>query len=144
MPDVPVAPIGAHPMLVLLLQLGLLLTLATLLGRLATRLRMPPIVGELAAGVLVGPSLLGNLAPAVSGWLLPRNAEQVHLLDAVGQYVAIEDGAFKDGLGAGRHLWCFVTHSLYFPFQVYISPGIFGAWLPSRCPGTERPWRSAE
>ncbi|CAH0306650.1 hypothetical protein SRABI128_04361 [Microbacterium sp. Bi128] len=52
---------------------------------------------------------------------------QVHLLDAVGQYVAIEDGAFKDGLGAGRHLWCFVTHSLYFPFQVYISPGIFGA-----------------
>ena len=35
---------------------------------------MPAVVGELAAGVLLGPTLLGNLAPAVSGWLLPQDA----------------------------------------------------------------------
>jgi Kef-type K+ transport system membrane component KefB len=81
----PVAPISAHGLLVLLLQLGLLLGLALVLGRLAVRLRMPAVVGELTAGVLVGPSVLGHLAPGVSGWLLPRDVAQQHLLDAVGQ-----------------------------------------------------------
>ncbi|GAA1987057.1 hypothetical protein GCM10009738_78670 [Kitasatospora viridis] len=81
----PIAPIGAHPLLVLLLQLGALLTLAVLLGRLAVKLGWPAVAGELCAGVLVGPSVLGSLSPALSGWLFPHNVEQVHLLDAVGQ-----------------------------------------------------------
>ncbi|HEU5471305.1 MAG TPA: cation:proton antiporter [Actinophytocola sp.] len=81
----PVAPIGAHAILVFLLQLGLLLGLALLLGRLAMRLKMPAVVGELAAGVIVGPSLLAHLAPGLSAWLLPADTSQQHLLDAVGQ-----------------------------------------------------------
>jgi Kef-type K+ transport system membrane component KefB len=72
-------------MVVFLLQVGLLLLVATLLGRLAARLGMPAVVGELTAGVLLGPSLLGHVAPGLSGWLLPRQADQFHLLDAVGQ-----------------------------------------------------------
>lgn len=81
----PVAPISAHGILLLLLQLSLLLCLALLFGRLAVRLRMPAIVGELTAGVLLGPSLLGHLTPALSNWLLPHDANQINLLDAVGQ-----------------------------------------------------------
>jgi Kef-type K+ transport system membrane component KefB len=81
----PIAPISAHAMLVFLLQVGLLLGLALCLGRLATRLRMPAVVGELTAGVLVGPSLLAHLAPDLSAWLLPHDATQQHLLDGVGQ-----------------------------------------------------------
>ena len=81
----PVAPIAAHPLLVFLCQVGLLLVMAIVLGRLAGRLGMPAIVGELTAGVLLGPSLLGWAWPAVSGWLLPAQPEQAHLLDAVGQ-----------------------------------------------------------
>jgi Kef-type K+ transport system membrane component KefB len=81
----PVAPISAHPFLLFLLQIGLLLGLAILLGRLAGRIGLPAIVGELTAGVLLGPSLLGWLAPGFTGWLLPAQAEQVHLLDALGQ-----------------------------------------------------------
>lgn len=80
-----VAPLGAHDLLVFLLQVGVLLALALLLGRLATRLGMPAIAGELCAGVLLGPSLLDHLAPGVSGWLLPREASQFHLLDAFSQ-----------------------------------------------------------
>ncbi|MEV3982654.1 cation:proton antiporter [Nonomuraea sp. NPDC049758] len=71
-------PLGAHELLVFMLQLGLLLGLAVLLGRLAVRLRMPAIVGELTVGVLLGPSLLNHLAPALK-------FTQLHLLDAVGQ-----------------------------------------------------------
>ena len=81
---VPVATIAAHPMLVLLLQLGTVLGLAVLLGRLATRLRLPAVVGELAAGVLLGPSVLAHALPGVSAWLFPPEPGQQHLLDAIG------------------------------------------------------------
>jgi Kef-type K+ transport system membrane component KefB len=81
----PVAPIGAHQMLVLLLQIGVLLGLALVLGQVATRLGMPAVVGDLTAGMLLGPSLLAHVAPALSAWLLPPDATQQHLLDAVGQ-----------------------------------------------------------
>lgn len=82
----PVPGMTDHQMLVLLLQIGLLLAVAVGLGRLAARLSLPAVVGELTAGVVLGPSLLGNLAPGVSHWLLPRDPEQMHLLSAVAQF----------------------------------------------------------
>lgn len=81
----PVAPLSAHELLVFLLQVGLLLALALALGRLATRFGMPAVVGELCAGVILGPSLLDQIAPGLTGWLLPKQAAQFHLLDAFGQ-----------------------------------------------------------
>ncbi|WP_235193124.1 cation:proton antiporter [Streptomyces viridochromogenes] len=81
----PIEPVAGHPMLLFLLTVGVLLTLAIALGRLTVRFGMPPIVGELSAGVLLGPSLFGWLAPGAAGWLLPRQPEQMHLVDAVGQ-----------------------------------------------------------
>ncbi|MFE9749096.1 cation:proton antiporter [Saccharothrix saharensis] len=81
----PPSPIGAHPMLVFLLQLTVLLGVAFALGKLATRLNLPAVVGELTAGVILGPSLLAHVVPGLSSWLFPADAEQIHLLDAVGQ-----------------------------------------------------------
>ncbi|WP_235854435.1 cation:proton antiporter [Nonomuraea aridisoli] len=90
MPSVqPVPPIAADVLLVLLLQLGLLLLLALVLGRLATRFGMPALVGELGAGVLLGPSVLDHLAPGLAAWLLPKETAQFHLLDAVGQFAVL-------------------------------------------------------
>lgn len=81
----PVAPLAADHLLVLLVQLAVLLLGALLLGRLAARFGMPAVVGELCVGVIFGPTLLGQLAPSVSDWLVPRTPEQFHLLDAVAQ-----------------------------------------------------------
>src|SRR6266545_948065 len=81
----PVAPLATKPLLVFLLALVVLLLLARLLGSLAERLGLPAIVGELMTGVVLGPSLLGHLAPGVSGWMLPAKPDQMHLIDAVGQ-----------------------------------------------------------
>jgi Kef-type K+ transport system membrane component KefB len=72
-------------LLLFLLAVAVLLLLARVLGRLAERLGLPAIVGELLTGMVLGPSLLGHLAPGASAWLLPAQAEQMHLLDAVGQ-----------------------------------------------------------
>ncbi|KAB2344535.1 cation:proton antiporter [Actinomadura rudentiformis] len=82
----PIAPMNAHEALVLLLQISLLLSLAVVLGQLARRLGMPAVVGELSAGVLLGPSLLAHVAPGLSGWLFPSTPGQMHLLDAVGYF----------------------------------------------------------
>ncbi|MEU2563025.1 cation:proton antiporter [Streptomyces longispororuber] len=81
----PLPAISHHQMLVFLLQVGLLLGVAVLLGKLATRLRMPRVVGELSAGVLLGPSVFGNALPDLRDWLLPHDTAQMHLLSAVAQ-----------------------------------------------------------
>jgi Kef-type K+ transport system membrane component KefB len=77
----PLPSLDANSTLLFLTQLGSLLFLAMLLGGVARRFGLPPIVGELLAGILLGPSVLGDLT---SGWISPANAAQIHLLDAVG------------------------------------------------------------
>ena len=79
------APIPSHALLVFLLQIGVLLLLALVLGRLAARFGMPAVVGELCAGVLLGPTVFDHVAPGLSAWLIPKTDGQFHLLDAVGQ-----------------------------------------------------------
>ncbi|OXM68557.1 cation/H(+) antiporter [Amycolatopsis vastitatis] len=78
-------PIAADSLWLFLLQAGVLLTLALLLGRLAVRFGLPPLVGELLAGIVLGPSVLGAAAPSVTSWLFPPDAQQAHLLDSVAQ-----------------------------------------------------------
>lgn len=87
MPASAVVPpfIAPRQLLILLLQIGLLLLAAIVLGRLAARFNLPALVGELGAGVLLGPSVLPHLLPALSHWLIPADPVQFHLLDAVGQ-----------------------------------------------------------
>lgn len=80
--------------LALLIQVTVLLLTARLLGEGARRLGQPPIVGEILAGIVLGPSLLSGLLPrigkqlipetqvAVHLWLIPSTQVQVHLLDA--------------------------------------------------------------
>ncbi|MBK6042878.1 cation:proton antiporter [Streptomyces sp. MBT55] len=89
-PDVAVlaatSPLGGEPLTVFLLQVGVLLVCAYGLGRLGTRIGLPPLVGELTAGVLLGPTLLGQVAPGLSGRLFPEDISQTHLLDAFCQF----------------------------------------------------------
>lgn len=63
-PPVPAALLPAlpdHALLVLWTELAALLVLARLLGTLARRLRQPAVLGELVAGLVLGPSVLGEL-----------------------------------------------------------------------------------
>lgn len=85
----PVPVIASNQLLVFLLQIGLLLGLALLFGVVAARVGLPPLIGELAAGILIGPSVLGHAAPGLSAWIVPADPNQMHLLDAVGQFAVI-------------------------------------------------------
>jgi Kef-type K+ transport system membrane component KefB len=55
----------------LLIGLGLLLGLAGILAEAARRLGQPAVVGEILAGVLLGPTVLGAAWPAAGGALFP-------------------------------------------------------------------------
>lgn len=73
-----------HEVLVFLVQIGLLLVVARLLGQLCRRFGQPAVVGELAAGVVLGPSVLGRVAPGVFDWVFPPGVMQSGMLFAVG------------------------------------------------------------
>jgi hypothetical protein len=73
-PAVPVASfadVTAQPAPVLvhvLVALAAVIITGQLLAKCFAYLRQPPVIGEVVAGILLGPSLLG---PELSGWLLP-------------------------------------------------------------------------
>lgn len=77
------AAASQEDILQLLVQLAALLAAARLLGELAQRLRLPAVVGEMLAGVLLGPSLLSGFVPEVGRWIVPHTAVQAQLLDVV-------------------------------------------------------------
>ena len=60
-----------HEITVLLLSFGLLLGLARLLGEVARYFRQPAVVGEILAGILLGPTVLGQVSPELSTWFFP-------------------------------------------------------------------------
>jgi len=75
--------LGSDQLLVFWASLVALLAVAQGLGALARRLGQPSVVGELAAGIVLGPSVLGAAAPGVHDWMFPEDALQHGLLLAV-------------------------------------------------------------
>src|ERR1019366_748549 len=65
-----------HDTLVFLLSLAALLASARLLGEVARWLGMPLVVGEIAAGILLGPTVMGRAAPGARAWLFPSGPPQ--------------------------------------------------------------------
>jgi Kef-type K+ transport system membrane component KefB len=55
----------------LFLQMAVVLIAAKVLGAACRLIRQPEVVGEMAAGILLGPSLLGHIAPGVMNRIFP-------------------------------------------------------------------------
>ncbi len=68
--------------MVFFLSLGLLLGVARVLGELAQRLHQPAVLGEILAGVILGPTVLGSLAPETSAFLFPQEGPNSVALNA--------------------------------------------------------------
>ncbi len=64
---------------VFLLSLAVLLTGARLLGELARRVGFPLVVGEIGAGILLGPTVFGRIASGAHKWLFTSGAPQTML-----------------------------------------------------------------
>jgi Kef-type K+ transport system membrane component KefB len=70
-----------------LLALAVILIASRLLNLLFRRLGQPPVVGEVIAGLLLGPSLLGRLSPGTLDFLFPAPA--VPYLSIIAQFGVI-------------------------------------------------------
>jgi len=55
-----------------LLALVVIILCARGLGSVFSRFSQPPVIGEMIAGILLGPSLLGRIAPTAFAYLLPN------------------------------------------------------------------------
>ncbi|HYO14115.1 MAG TPA: cation:proton antiporter [Thermoanaerobaculia bacterium] len=84
----PLGPVFAHlkePLSLLLLQVIVILLAARLLGSVFPRIGQPPVIGEMIAGILLGPSLLGLVAPEAQAFLFPADSlGTLRLLSQIG------------------------------------------------------------
>jgi Kef-type K+ transport system membrane component KefB/nucleotide-binding universal stress UspA family protein len=73
-----------HQLLVFWSQLLVLVGAARFLGHLMRRLGLPSVVGELGAGLLLGPTVFGRVWESGFDWLFPSDQLQGGLIVAVG------------------------------------------------------------
>lgn len=73
------------PLALLLAQMAAILLAARSLGFLCRKIGQPTVVGEMAAGILLGPSLLGHYFPAFSARLFPPDSlNNIRFLSQIG------------------------------------------------------------
>ena len=72
--------------LLFIAELVLLILVGRLLGEGMLRLKQPAVMGQLIAGLIIGPSLLGALFPDVQHALFPAAKEQKAMLDGIAQF----------------------------------------------------------
>jgi Kef-type K+ transport system membrane component KefB len=80
----------------LVLQITVILAVCRLMGTLFRKFHQPRVVGEMFAGILLGPSLLGWVAPQFSAYLFPPSS--LGFLNALSQ-VGVVIFMFLVGLG---------------------------------------------
>ncbi|MDR0680391.1 MAG: cation:proton antiporter [Dysgonamonadaceae bacterium] len=73
------------PIAMLLLQVITILFTARIFGYLFVKMRQPSVVGEIVAGIILGPSVLAQLFPGVSAFLFaPESLDNINILSQIG------------------------------------------------------------
>jgi Kef-type K+ transport system membrane component KefB len=69
----------------LLLEISVVILVTLACGSLARRLGQSRVVGEIAGGILLGPSVLGRIAPAVASGVFPVSSmDSLETLSTIG------------------------------------------------------------
>lgn len=64
----------SYPVAILLLQVIIIILAARLCGMFFRKIGQPSVIGEIVAGILLGPSLVGTYLPDVSAFLFPASS----------------------------------------------------------------------
>src|ERR1700733_306687 len=72
-----------HDVMTMFLSLAVLLGAAKLAGELMQKLDQPAVLGEIMAGILLGPTVLGHFRPNVYAYLFPSTCAMPLVLDTV-------------------------------------------------------------
>jgi Kef-type K+ transport system membrane component KefB/nucleotide-binding universal stress UspA family protein len=79
------APPTGPSEVIFLLQIVVLIFFGRLLGELMQRIGQAAVMGQLLAGLLLGPSVFGTLWPSTQHMLFPSSHDQKSMLDAISQ-----------------------------------------------------------
>ena len=63
-----------HPLAILILQILTIILIARLFGWLMIKIGQPTVIGEIIAGIALGPSLIGAVFPEFSNFLFPTSS----------------------------------------------------------------------
>lgn len=95
---------ASGPLSRLFVQMLVIITASRLMGGLFTRFGQPGVVGEMAAGILLGPSLLGLLAPEFFSFVFPADSlDTLKLLSQIGVCLFMFTVGMELELGQLRH-----------------------------------------
>jgi Kef-type K+ transport system membrane component KefB len=134
-----------HQLFLFLVEVSLLFLAARLGGEIAARLRIPLHVGELAIGMLIGPSFLGWVWPEAFEAVFPAEAAQRSLLDVfswTGIIFLVLIGGLETRLGILRQYGRAVLGGWLGGFLIPFAAGFgLGMLFPDSLvpPGIERP-----
>ena len=74
-----------HPLAILILQILTIILIARLFGWLMNKIGQPTVIGEIVAGIFLGPSLLGLFFPQFSNFLFPVDSlDNLQFLSQIG------------------------------------------------------------
>jgi Kef-type K+ transport system membrane component KefB len=130
--------LSQHEIMNLLVQLGLMLLMGRLFAELARKVRQPAVVGEIVAGLILGPTILGMVQPDWFESLFPSGSSSL-VLDGFVQ-IAVVLLLFIAGLEVDLHIvlqqgkQAFYTSTLglVIPFAFgFIFPYFFPAFFGS-------------
>jgi len=121
----------SHDMVVqLLIQLSLMLIMGRLFAEIARRFKQPAVVGELIAGIIIGPTVLGLIQPDWFQFLFPTGSASGVVLAGLVQ-VAVIMLLFIAGLEVDLHIvWQQGRQSILTSLLGLIIPFLFGFILP--------------
>lgn len=75
----------SHPLSIFIIQLTIIIVASRICAFLAKKVGQPEVMGEIIAGILLGPSLLGLVAPSVSHFIFPAaSLGNIQMLSQVG------------------------------------------------------------
>jgi Kef-type K+ transport system membrane component KefB len=111
----------------LVLQIAVILMVCRVVGALFQKIHQPRVVGEMFAGIMLGPSLLGWMAPRISGYLFPTSS--LGFLSALSQ-IGVIIFMFLVGLGINPNELKKHGHSAVLTSHVSITaPFVLAAFL---------------
>jgi Kef-type K+ transport system membrane component KefB len=113
----------------LLIQLGVMLIAGRLFAEVARKFKQPAVVGEILAGIILGPTLLGTISPETFHWLFPSGSSSI-VLDGFVQ-VAVVMLLFIAGLEVDLHIvWQQGRQALFTSFFGLVIPFLIGFGFP--------------
>ncbi|MCX6146900.1 MAG: cation:proton antiporter [Candidatus Kapabacteria bacterium] len=73
------------PLTILFLQIISIIVLSRILGYLCNKIGQPSVIGEIIAGIILGPSILGYYFPSISSYLFPlKSLANLQFLSQIG------------------------------------------------------------